>query len=412
MNWPKVQLEDIALDEKGAIVSGPFGSNISAKYFVEEGVPVIRGNNLTKGRAKFIDEGFAFLTESKATEFRNCIAIADDIVFTAAGSIGQVGMIPPDSKFDKYVISNKQLRVRLDKSKVVPNFAYAWLSSPPMVRYLESMNNGGAVPLLNLGIIRRVPVPLPPIETQRKIADIISAYDHLIENNGRRITLLEEAARLLYRKWFVHFRFPGHDQVKINEGLPEGWERRTLGDIARTNKQSYRAKELPDEINYIDISSVAQGRIISKTRIPASEAPGRARRKIRDGDIIWSNVRPNLRAYALMLEPDRLDVVSTGFTVLTATKVPFTWLYLLVTTDGFVGHLMNHATGAGYPAVRPDDFKRAKLLLPPRRLLYQFSEVAEPNFRLIRKLDQQNQKLAEARDLILSRFMNGEIAVY
>ena len=352
MNWPKVQLEDIALDEKGAIVSGPFGSNISAKYFVEEGVPVIRGNNLTKGRAKFIDEGFAFLTESKATEFRNCIAIADDIVFTAAGSIGQVGMIPPDSKFDKYVISNKQLRVRLDKSKVVPNFAYAWLSSPPMVRYLESMNNGGAVPLLNLGIIRRVPVPLPPIETQRKIADIISAYDHLIENNGRRITLLEEAARLLYRKWFVHFRFPGHDQVKINEGLPEGWERRTLGDIARTNKQSYRAKELPDEINYIDISSVAQGRIISKTRIPASEAPGRARRKIRDGDIIWSNVRPNLRAYALMLEPDRLDVVSTGFTVLTATKVPFTWLYLLVTTDGFVGHLMNHATGAGYPAVR------------------------------------------------------------
>ena len=241
MNWPKVQLEDIAFDEKGAIVSGPFGSNISAKYFVEEGVPVIRGNNLTKGKTKFIDEGFAYLTEAKAAEFRNCIAIADDIVFTAAGSIGQVGMIPPDSKFDKYVISNKQLRVRLDKSKVVPNFAYAWLSSPPMVRYLESMNNGGAVPLLNLGIIRRVPVPLPPIETQRKIADIISAYDHLIENNGRRITLLEEAARLLYRKWFVHFRFPGHDQVKINEGLPEGWERRTLGDIARTNKQSYRA---------------------------------------------------------------------------------------------------------------------------------------------------------------------------
>jgi len=93
-----------------------------------------------------------------------------------------------------------------------------------------------------------------------------------------------------------------------------------------TNQESYRAKELPDEIDYIDISSVAQGRVVSKTRMPASDAPGRARRKVRDGDVIWSNVRPNLRAYALILDPDDLDVVSTGFTVLSASSIPFTWL--------------------------------------------------------------------------------------
>ena len=226
MNWPKVQLQAIALPEKGAIVSGPFGSNISAKYFVEEGVPVIRGNNLTKGNTKFIDEGFAYLTAAKAAEFRNCIAVTDDIVFTAAGSIGQVGMIPPDSRYEKYVISNKQLRVRLDRSKADPNFVYAWLSSPLMVRYLENMNNGGAVPLLNLGIVRKVPVPLPPIATQHKIADILSAYDDLIENNRRRLALLEQAARLLYREWFVHLRFPCHDQVRVINGMAclVGWE--------------------------------------------------------------------------------------------------------------------------------------------------------------------------------------------
>ena len=246
---------------------------------------------------------------------------------------------------------------------------------------------------------------------QRDRIHILSAYDDLIENNRRRIALLEEAARLLYREWFVHFRFPGHEHVKITDGLPEGWERRILSDIAETNKESYRAKELPDEINYIDISSVAQGRVVSRTRVPASEAPGRARRKIRDGDIIWSNVRPNLRAYALMLEPDELDVVSTGFTVLTDTKVPFTWLYMFVTTDNFVGHLANHATGAGYPAVRPDDFERAELPMPSRTLLDHFHEAAEPNFRLICKLDLQNQRLAQARDLLLPRLMNGEVAV-
>ena len=276
---------------------------------------------------------------------------------------------------------------------------------------INRLNSGAAIPSTRREDFYSVTIQLPDRDAQLRTVSILSAYDDLIEINRRRIALLEAAARLLYREWFVHYRFPGHEHVNINDGFPEGWERRILSDIAETNKESYRAKELPDEINYIDISSVAQGRIVSRTRVPASEAPGRARRKIRDGDTIWSNVRPNLRAYALMLEPDELDVVSTGFTVLTATKVPFTWLYMFVTTDNFIGHLANHATGAGYPAVRPDDFERAELPMPSKTLLDHFHEAAEPNFRLICKLDLQNQKLAQARDLLLPRLMNGEVSV-
>ena len=276
---------------------------------------------------------------------------------------------------------------------------------------LSGLFTGSTIKHLPREKLAKVRIDVPPLPIQQRIASVLSAYDDLIENNQRRIALVEEAARLLYREWFVHIRFPGHEHVKITDGLPEGWRWRTLGNIAETNKESYRAKELPDEIDYIDISSVEQGRVVSKTRIPASEAPGRARRKIRDGDTIWSNVRPNLRAYALMLEPGDLDVVSTGFTVLTATRVPCTWLYMFVTTDNFVSHLVNHATGAGYPAVRPEDFERAALPLPPRVLLDHFHEAAEPNLRLICKLDQQNQKLAQARDLLLPRLMNGEVAV-
>lgn len=276
---------------------------------------------------------------------------------------------------------------------------------------LERFNVGGANPTLNRNHIHGLPIFLPGRNVQDTIVSILSAYDDLIETNRRRIALLEEAARLLYREWFVHFRFPGHEHVPFRDGLPEGWERRKLGDVAATNRESYRAKELPDEIDYIDISSVVQGRIVSKNRMTAADAPGRARRKVRDGDVIWSNVRPNLRAYALILDPDDLDVVSTGFTVLSASSVPFTWIYMFVTTDSFVGHLVNHATGAGYPAVRPDDFERAEVPLPPKSLFEHFHEATEPNFRLIKKLDQQNQKLAQARDLLLPRLMNGEITV-
>ena len=276
---------------------------------------------------------------------------------------------------------------------------------------LERFNVGGANPTLNRNHIHGLPIYIPERSLQDDVVSILSAYDNLIENNRRRIALLEEAARLLYREWFVHFRFPAHEHVKIVDGIPKGWQRRTLGDIAKTNRESYRAKELPEELNYIDISSVAQGRILSKNLMASTEAPGRARRKARDGDVIWSNVRPNLRAYALVLEPDQNDVFSTGFTVLSATEVPFTWLYLFATTDQFVGHLVNHATGTGYPAVRPDDFERAAIALPPTTLLNLFHESTDSNFRLVSKLEQQNQKLSLARDLLLPRLVNGEIAV-
>src|SRR4029079_6854424 len=105
MNRAITKLETYSLPEKGAIVSGPFRSNIGSRFFVEEGVPVIRGNNLTKGESRFIDDGFVFLTEEKASEFKNCEALAGDLVFTAAGTIGQVGIIPQNSSFDRYIIS-------------------------------------------------------------------------------------------------------------------------------------------------------------------------------------------------------------------------------------------------------------------------------------------------------------------
>ncbi|MCC7530919.1 MAG: restriction endonuclease subunit S, partial [Candidatus Melainabacteria bacterium] len=246
---------------------------------------------------------------------------------------------------------------------------------------------------------------------RKEIGRNLSIYDQLIENNKRRIELLEESARQLYKEWFVRSRFPGHEHVKIIDGVPEGWEVTTLNSVAVTNALSHKAKELPDEINYIDISSVSTGRIETKNRMSSEGAPGRARRIAKHGDVIWSNVRPNLKAYALVLHPEEIDVFSTGFTVITGIGVPFTFLYNYVTTDSFVSHLVNHTTGASYPAVRPPDFERAELILPPETLLEQFHEICERSYELISTLEAQNMQLAEARDILLPKLMNGEIAV-
>ncbi len=249
------------------------------------------------------------------------------------------------------------------------------------------------------------------LEDQNRLARFASAYDDMIENNRRRIALLEQAAQLLYREWFVHFRFPGHETLNFVDGLPEGWERKKLGEVCTSNKRSHKKGKLPRPVRYVDIGSVSTGHIDEVTEYEPEDAPGRARRIAEPMDTIWSNVRPNLRAYSLVMSPRENDVFSTGFTVLHAETVSPFFLYCTVTTEEFVRHLMNHATGASYPAVRSDDFERADVILPTSSLMDDFHSHAQPIFRQRQKLSDQNIVLSKARDLLLPRLMGGRISV-
>ena len=410
MKWPFAKFEEVARPGKGSIVSGPFGSNIGSRFFVNEGVPVIRGNNLTFGERRFIDDGFVYLTEEKAREFKNCQAVAGDLVFTAAGTIGQVGIIPPDTRFDRYIISNKQLRVRCDPTKVHPLFLFLWFTTEYMRQYLINQNRGCSIPLINLGTLRNLPVPLPPLETQQTIADTLSAYDELMENNRRRMALLEDAARLLYQEWFVRLQFPGREHTRITKGVPEGWDKKRLDAVAQVNRATLPGS-FDGEIEYVDIASVVPGQVTDTTNVEFRDAPSRARRVVQHGDIIWSCVRPNRRSHAVIWRSAENLIVSTGFAVITPTAAPSTFIYFATTTNEFVGYLENHARGAAYPAVLAADFERAELLIPPKRLLETFNELAEPTFSQIHNLRQQNTKLRAARDLLLPRLISGEIAV-
>ena len=147
--WIHTTLNDICRSDKGAIISGPFGSNISSKFFVLDGVPVIRGNNLSLSLDKFYDDDFVFVTEEKADEL-NCYAEEGDLIFTAAGTIGQVGILEAPLKYKKYVISNKQLRARIDTRKVDLLYAYYWFASAWMQNYFIRNNKGSTVPLITL----------------------------------------------------------------------------------------------------------------------------------------------------------------------------------------------------------------------------------------------------------------------
>ncbi|MBI4324130.1 MAG: restriction endonuclease subunit S [Chloroflexi bacterium] len=278
---------------------------------------------------------------------------------------------------------------------------------------LLKVASGGAQRNLSGKLIKEFKLPVPPLPVQRRIAGILSAYDELMENSQRRIRFLEAMARALYREWFVHFRFPGHEKLpRVASPLgdiPQGWEVKKLASVAEVNRAQINARTAPDELHYIDISSVSPGQIDSITTYVFADAPGRARRIVQHGDVLWSSVRPNRRSHAQVMHPEPDTIASTGFAVLTATKVPFTFLYFATTTDDFVAFLTNNATGAAYPAVSGATFEKADLLIPPAPLLKKFGAATIPMAEQIHALHRRIQNLRRTRDLLLPRLLSGQV---
>jgi type I restriction enzyme, S subunit len=274
---------------------------------------------------------------------------------------------------------------------------------------------GAAQPKLNQSNMRRIPIQMPPRDVQVKIGRVAHALASHIENNKRVIKVLEEIARAIYREWFVEFRFPGCQTVALTDSrlglIPKEWTPALLAEIAQVNARTLKDVAELGEIEYVDIGSVSTGQINETVRLASEDAPGRARRLVTEGDVIWSTVRPNRRSYALILDPLDNLVVSTGFAVLTPKDVPSAFLYRVVTTEEFIGYLVNRATGAAYPAVTGRVFEEAPVLLPPKALVDRFADFVAPMDRLASNLMAVSDNLQTTRDLLLPRLTSGQLDV-
>lgn len=382
----------------------------------ENGVPYLTCRNLKNGgldlsQLAFISkEDYAkwFLKQGKAISKPK----KNDIIFSIIGTIGEPYLV---NRSDEFGISSSVAIIRPDIEKLFPPYLYYWVKGPIFQGALYSIKGGVAQGYVSLEMIRSLPLQTPSLRTQRKIAGILSAYDDLIENNTRRIAILEEIAQALYREWFINFRFPGHESVTLIDSplgkIPEGWEFGPLKKVAEVNGLNIKKGSESNEISYVDIASVSTGKIDVIRLLPFSEAPSRARRIVRHGDMIWSTVRPNRKSYSLILDPLPNMVVSTGFAVISGISVPFSYLYHALTTNDFVGYLVNSATGSAYPAVNSGDFERATILIPTQQILSTFHKMTEPLFLEQHCLNKKNEKLRLTRDLLLPKLISGQIDV-
>lgn len=376
------------------------------------GIPFARAQNLNNG---FNFEGADLYPLSAIDRVGTKASRPGDCVFTSKGSVGRVGYVGVNTR--PFVYSPQLSYWRsLDHYVIHPQYLRYWLLGPEFAVQRDAVKGStDMADYVNLRDQRRMTITLPPLETQRKIAAILAAYDDLIVNNSRRINLLVEMAQRIYREWFVDLRYPGHDNVPLVDSevgpIPAEWNTGTLGDLVDVNANTIRKFGANEEIRYVDITSVNRGSVQPPKSMLLSEAPGRARRRVSDGDILWSTVRPNLRAHALFLSPGADCVASTGFAVLSPRSASFAYVYVLTTTDAFVEYLNGRATGAAYPAVTATAFENAPVLLPPHDVLQAFADVGEPLMRLASRLGSAVATLRATRDLLLPRIISGAIDV-
>lgn len=315
----------------------------------------------------------------------------------------------------------------LDIEACFPDSVIGFIANPAkadtrFVKYLfdsvlkmrfRSFTQGAAQDNLSQQKLLSIRFPVPAPATQKRIADVLSAYDDLIENNRKRIALLEEAARLLYREWFVHLRFPGHEHVKVVDGVPHGWERLAASEAFHVNPTTPRGEG--DEITYVPMAALSEtGMLIDKAAFEQRRDSTSVR--FRSADTLFARITPCLEngktGFVQFLPPGEVACGSTEFIVLRGGKVSDYFVYLTARQPDFRENAIKSMIGSsGRQRVQPSCFDRYFVLVPPHHLAPIFDEAVSPLFQQVRVLDQQNQQLAEARDLLLPRLMNGEIAV-
>ena len=400
--WKTAKVDDLS----SFITVGFVGSMSS--LFVDEGVPLLRGQNILPYRLDLTNR--KYISAETHRKWKKSALRPRDVVIVRVGYPGTACVIP-DGLGELNAAS--LVIVRPNEELLDSDFLCYVLNSPWGKAQVQGRLVGAAQQVFNTHTAAELEITTPPLPIQRRIAGILSAYDELIENSQRRIKILESMARALYREWFVHFRYPGHEhhpRVPSPLGeIPKGWEVKKLATVADVNRAQINARTAPEELRYIDISSVSPGQIDSITTYAFADAPGRARRIVQHGDVLWSCVRPNRRSHAQVMHPEPNTIASTGFAVLSATKVPFTFLYFATTTDDFVAFLTNNATGAAYPAVSGATFEKADQLIPPAPLLKKFGDATIPMAEQIHTLQRKILNLRRTRDLLLPRLLSGQI---
>lgn len=381
------------------------------------GVPFIKGKHISGGRIDF--KNCDFITEEDhAACLKRVKPQRDDILFSNIGSVGDTVVVKSDQEFS---IKNVAL-FRPNPKKADPQYVYYLVCSSGFRTGILNQRSGAAQPFITLGNLRTFEffyeTDLP---TQRKIAGILSAYDDLIENNLRRINILEEMAQSLYREWFVHFRFPGHESAKFVDSplgpIPKGWEVKAIEEVAIVHRgRSYRSSELLEDggLPFINLKCIVRDGGFRRDGIKCFDGPYKDSHKVVPGDIVMA-VTDMTQERRIVARAARIPTLDGDFGIVSMDLVKIEprlgvssdYLYGYFRCSDFADHLKQHANGANVLHLSPDRIKEHQFVLPQERLRDGYSVTAGLHFKQIENLHRRNDILRCTRDLFLPKLLSG-----
>ena len=299
----------------------------------------------------------------------------------------------------------------VNKDKVLPYFLYCCLCKMD----IQSLNTGSAVPSMTFEKYYSIEVPIPPLSTQHRIATILSRYDSLIENYQKQIKLLEEAAQRLYKEWFVDLRFPGHENTNIIDGVPEGWELKSV-----TNNHLFNVAKCPIALfngnkTYYATADV-EGTYFcnSGVKIEYDNKPSRAQIQPSLYSVWFARMSNSFKIVGFVEQNNNRredSILSSGFAGFESHYERFGFLYCLITSQWFNDQKDRYATGATQVSITNEGLSRIRCLLPTIRLAEEFSLVTNKIIEETILYRENCIMLAEARDRLLPKLMSGEIEI-
>ena len=336
--------------------------------------------------------------------------VPGDIVIARTGAtVGYAKLIRSNetSVFASYLV-----RIRVDRDKADPSYVGRIVESDTYKKFVLSHVGGAAQPNANARVLSSFTLPIPPKSVQTRIADILSAYDDLIENNRRRIQLLEQAARLLYKEWFVYLRFPGHEDVKIKDGVPEGWEQKKIADVCETIGGGTPSTKVSDywegDITWVVPTDVTRNDCLvlldSERKITEKGLRESSARLVPANTILMTS-RASVGFFALM---DAEVCTNQGFINIIPHDEEMR-MYLLFNLMSRASEIRSNAKGTTYPEISKGRFRQMDVMIPVRTLVVDFAKITSGIIQQVRSLKHSTLKLTQARDLILPKLMNGEI---
>jgi type I restriction enzyme S subunit len=367
------------------VYKGFFDGPHATPEFTEEGPIFLSIQNITEDGHLNLS-ATKHLSEADYSKWTRRVAPEPgDIVFTYEATLHRYAVIPQGFRG---CLGRRVALIRPDREQVDVKFLlYYFLSEKWRAIINEKIISGATVDRIPLIDFPEFRISLPPLPIQRKIAAILTAYDDLIENNRRRIALLEQMAEAIYREWFVRLRFPGHETVPIEQGVPAGWERKNLGDIL----ELCYGKALKEEDRiHGEFLVYGSGGIVGTHNVALVNKPGIiVGRKGNVGSIYWSD-----RGFF---------PIDTVYYV--KSDLSEHYLFFLLQSMNFLNN------DAAVPGLNRNQAYSNKLLLPTAFLIQEFSRIVETNFTIKQNLTKQNEILMITRDLLLPRLLSGKLAV-